>query len=147
MKNRLLNLLFLALLFITQNTYAAESLSAKRLDPQAKQKADNLYNEAHRAYSNGNYEKAIKLYKESFEYKKSKDICANIGSAYDEIGDYNNAIKWYKVGIEEFDDKASAFNLGKLFKKRKEYTKASQWFKKSFELGCWGGWKQFSYFI
>ena len=129
---------FATLLLLTQGV-SAESLSAKRFDPQASEKADSLYNEAHRAYANGNYEKAITLYKESFEYKKSRDICANIGNAYDEIGDYNNAIKWYTIGIKEFNDQASAFNLGKLFEKRKEYTKASKWFKKSFELGYSGG--------
>ena len=127
MKNRLLNLLLLTLLFIGQGAYAVEPLSAKRFDPQASEKADNLYNRAQRFYLNKQYAKAIPLFEESYEYKPSKDIPANAGISYEEIGEYKKAIEWYLIGINKFNDNKSAFNLGYVYEELKGYDNAIKW--------------------
>ena len=136
MKNRLLNLLFLTLWFITQGAYAVESLSAKRLDPQAKQKADSLYNQAQRAYSHGNYKQAIVLYKESYEYKPAADAANNLAATYEQIKDYDEAIKWYRLTIDKYQDKDAIFNLAFLYDdKLSNYDKAIVLYKKAFSMG------------
>ena len=134
MKYQLLKLLFIVFLFIGQSTSAIEPLSMKRVDPNASEKADSLYNEAHRAYSHGNYEKAIKLYKESYEYKPSADAAINLGAAYDEVKDYDNAIKWYEKSYK-MGDVGGAYSLGLLNENRLENTKnAIKWYKKGVKL-------------
>lgn len=100
MRFQLIKILLLSLFFISQSSFAQNPLSTKRIDPQANSKADALYNQAHRAYSNGNYEKAIKLYKESYEYEPASDTANNLGAAYEASKDYNHAIKWYKKAFE-----------------------------------------------
>ena len=135
MKNRLLNLLFLTLLFTIQGVYAVENLSAKRFDPQAKQKADNLYNQAQRYYLKKEYAKAAPLYEASYQFKPSKDIPANIGISYKHIGDYAKAKKWYEIGVKKYNDSKSAFNLGLLYEKIKKYNKAIEWYNKAFTMG------------
>ena len=102
MKHLLIKIL-LSILFIGQCALAQNPLSVKRIDPQASAKADALYNTAHRAYSNGNYKKAIELYKKSFEYKPLADAAINLGAAYDEIGKYQEAIQWYKKAYKMGD--------------------------------------------
>ncbi|WP_324172384.1 tetratricopeptide repeat protein [Sulfurimonas sp.] len=114
MKYKLLKLLFLASLFIGQSAYAIEPLSIKYVDPKASEKADSLYNEAHRLSEQGKYEKAIELYKSSYEYKISADVLNNLAATFEKIKDYDNAIKWYRKAINE-GSSLGALNLGLLF--------------------------------
>ncbi|WP_324172444.1 tetratricopeptide repeat protein [Sulfurimonas sp.] len=100
MKYKLLKLLFLASLFIGQSAYAIEPLSIKYVDPKASEKADSLYNKAHRLSEQGKYKESAKLFKESFEYNPKKDAAFNLGLAYKNSKDYKNAIKWYKKSFE-----------------------------------------------
>jgi len=129
MKYKLLKLLLLAFLLIGQSAFAVEALSTKRIDPQASEKADNLYNEAQILYNQKKYREAIPLYEESYEYKPSKDIPANIGKAYEDIGEYEKAIVWYKGGIEKFNDDKAALNLALLYEENiKNIKKATKWY-------------------
>ena len=135
MKNKLLNLLFLAIVFIGQGAYAVEPLSAKRFDPKASEKADALYNQAHRLSEQRNYEKSVELFKESFEYKPKKDAAFNLGLAYKNLKDYTNAVKWYKKSFE-MGNVDGGVNLGLLYKEiYKDYPRAIKWYKKAIKKG------------
>ncbi|WP_324172378.1 hypothetical protein [Sulfurimonas sp.] len=136
MKYKLLKLLFLAFLFIGQSAYAIEPLSIKYVDPKASEKADSLYNKAHRAYSQGNYEKAIELYRSSYEYKISADVLNNLAATFEKVKDYDNAIKWYKITINKYQDKDAIFNLAFLYDdKLAKYNKAIELYQQAFAKG------------
>ena len=135
MKNRLLNLLFLTLLFITQTSYAAESLSAKQFDPQAKQKAQSAFEQANIYAKQNKYEKALEYLKTSYEYEQADGTAFNLGIVYEKMIDYDNAIKWYKKAYE-MGDIGGGYNTGYLYDvKKHDFKNAIIWYKKAAKKG------------
>lgn len=140
MKYELLKLLFLGVLFIGQSAYAIDTPSVKQFSLNASEKADSLYNEAHRAYSQENYEKAIELYKESYEFKPSADVSNNLAATFEKVKDYDNAIKWYELTINKYQDKDAIFNLAFLYDdKLAKYNQAIELYQQAFAKGIVSG--------
>ncbi|PHR55861.1 MAG: hypothetical protein COA44_09475 [Arcobacter sp.] len=134
MNNKLLKLLFLAFLFIGQSAYAVEPLSIKRIDPQAKEKAQIAFNKANNYAKQGNYTEALDYFKTSYEYESADGTAFNLGIAYEELKDYNNAIKWYKKAFE-MGKIEGGVNLGLLYKNMSNYKNAITWYKRAYIEG------------
>ncbi|PCI25948.1 MAG: hypothetical protein COB67_10460 [SAR324 cluster bacterium] len=118
----IIKILFLLLVLNSQMLFAESSSD----------KADKLYNQAQRLYSNAKYKEAIPLYEKSYELKPSKDIPANTGISYKNIGNYKKSIYWYKVGIKVFNDKKSIFNLGLLYEEKLlNIDEAIKWYREA----------------
>jgi tetratricopeptide (TPR) repeat protein len=100
---------------------------------------DKYFAEAYHAedYEN-DYEKAIKLYKESMnnDDQSYHGISAyNIGLIYDEqLNDNENAEKYYKIACG-YNYKNAFLNLGLLYYIKKNYTEAEKYFEKAVQFG------------
>lgn len=123
--------IFVYLLIVVQVGLATSIPSVKKLDNNAMQKADMLYNRGHRYYKEKAYKKAIKSYLTSFEYKASSDTAINLGSAYADDRQYIKAEVWYKKAISLGEDGAY-FNLALLYDEElKDMSKAIEYYVKA----------------
>ena len=127
----------LATLLLLTQVVSAESLSAKRFDPQAKQKADILYNAAYHLYEQQQYYQSIKLFKASYDYRSKSDVAFNIGLIYEKLNKYKNAMRWYQKAFALGDTKGGV-NLGLLYEKLNDIPNAILWYKKAINAGDLG---------
>ena len=69
----------------------------------------------------GNYQKSLRYYKESYKIKKDFDTCNDLGNLYQKIGKYKLATRYYKKSLNFIRNKEESaiplFNLVKINKK------------------------------
>ena len=94
-----------------------------------------ISNLAYVYFEKGEYEKAIKYYK---EYQKIADNTDNyywIAAAYDELEDYKNAKEWFLKSIKFDKDGYSEERLGIIYKKEGNQKEAEKWYSASLKKG------------
>ena len=94
-----------------------------------------ISNLAYIYFEKGEYEKAIKYYK---EYQKIADNTDNyywIAAAYDELEDYKNAKEWFLKSIKFDKDGYSEERLGIIYKKEGNQKEALKWYSAAIEKG------------
>ena len=133
MRNIIISVLA-TLLLLTQGM-SAESLSAKRFDPQAKQKAQSAFEQAKIYTKQNKYIKALKYLKLSYEYEPADGTAFNLGVVYEKLKNYDKAIQWYKQAFKMGKIDGGA-NLGFMYdEKLKDYPNAIKWYKKAIKKG------------
>ncbi len=94
-----------------------------------------ISNLAYVYFEKGEYEKAIKYYK---EYQKIADNTDNyywIAAAYDELEDYKNAKEWY-LKVAKFEkDGFSENKLGVMYEEEGNQKEALKWYQASVQKG------------
>ena len=94
-----------------------------------------ISNLAYVYFEKGEYEKAIKYYK---EYQKIADNTDNyywIAAAYDELEDYKNAKEWFLKSIKFDKDGYSEERLGIIYAKEGNQKEALKWYSAAIEKG------------
>jgi len=94
-----------------------------------------ISNLAYIYFEKGEYEKAIKYYK---EYQKIADNTDNyywIAAAYDELEDYKNAKEWFLKSIKFDKDGYSEERLGIIYAKEGNQKEALKWYSAAIEKG------------
>ena len=94
-----------------------------------------ISNLAYVYFEKGEYEKAIKYYK---EYQKIADNTDNyywIAAAYDNLEDYKNAKEWFLKSIKFDKDGYSEERLGIIYAKEGNQKEALKWYSAAIEKG------------
>ena len=94
-----------------------------------------ISNLAYIYFEKGEYEKAIKYYK---EYQKIADNTDNyywIAAAYDELENYKNAKEWFLKSIKFDKDGYSEERLGIIYAKEGNQKEALKWYSAAIEKG------------
>lgn len=87
--------LTLAPLRVSAQGAATASASAAGDEKAANLKrAEELYRNGERLYTEGSYESAILAFQESYELSKEPQLLYNIGNAYERLGDFGNARRY-----------------------------------------------------
>ncbi len=92
----------------------------------------SILNQADSLYVNGNYTKAINLYK---SYQNQSEVFDKIAKAYVAIGNYDEALSNYKSSIEVNPDNALLkYEYARLLSKTKKFDEASIMFYKLIDI-------------
>lgn len=144
MNNKFIKILLLSFLFLGQSVYATESLSAKRIDPQAKAKAQVAFEQANTYAKQGNYAKALEYLKTSYEYEPADGTTYNIALMYDKLQNYESAIQWYEKAFT-MGKTNGGVNLGLLYEEKlKDIPNALKWYEKAIKKGNFGAYDNIS---
>ncbi len=75
---------------------AAPAAAASEPDEQAAnlKRAEELYRNGERLYTEGSYEAAILAFQESYELSREPQLLYNIGNAYERLGDFANSRRY-----------------------------------------------------
>ena len=103
----------------------------------------NLVDDGLKYYNNGNYKKAVKLWKKAAE--QGDDAAQyNLGVMYDEgqgvRQDYKEAVKWYKKAAKQGNGIAQ-INLGAMYYYGKGVRQDNSKAKELFQRACHNGYK------
>ena len=113
---------------------------AKELEEFAKQNnsasSNDLLEEGKTYYNNGEYDKAIEIFKKAVELNPDDDESWRwLGNSYSRNGQIEEAIKYYLKAAElNPDDSRNWFNLGILYSNNEQYKEAINSFLKVVEL-------------
>ena len=94
-----------------------------------------ISNLAYIYFEKGEYEKAIKYYKEYQEIADNTDNYYWIAAAYDELEDYKNAKEWFLKSIKFDKDGYSEERLGIIYAKEGNQKEALKWYSAAIEKG------------
>ncbi|MBM9603819.1 tetratricopeptide repeat protein [Desulfopila inferna] len=83
-------------------------------------------------YLNGNFKKAVALFRETARISNDRKIYNNLALAYFQLGLYEEALESFRRGSE--DESAAYNNMGYEFLSTRQYTKAIKAFEKAIEL-------------
>lgn len=86
-------------------------------------RAEELFNNGERLYSEGSYEAAILAFQESYELSKEPSLLYNIGNAYERLGDFANARKYldqYRAFAPEKEREALSRRIQNLDQRQRE---------------------------
>lgn len=119
--------------------YLADSL--KLVQDSLTQVAEEYYRQGLKYYYDGNYEKAVELYRKSSDLENAKGQ-TGLGRMYEKgLGvnqDYREAVKWYRKAAEKGDALGQA-NLGYMYIAgygvAQDYQEALKWCRKAVEQG------------
>lgn len=94
--------------------------------------SDNFYEEAENYYVNGEYSKALKLFKKCYELDEDNDSLNYIGCCYLQLNELNSATNVFSELISTcLDWERPIFNLGRVYLKKNMHTEALECFNKA----------------
>lgn len=86
-------------------------------------RAEELYRNGERLYTEGSYESAILAFQESYELSKEPQLLYNIGNAYERLGDFANSRRYldqYRAFAPEKEREALSRRIQALDQRQKE---------------------------
>lgn len=97
--------------------------------------SDNLYEEAETYYINGEYSKALKLFKKCYELDEDIDSLNYIGCCYLNLNEFNSSINVFNDLINTCPDwDRPLFNLGRVYLKQERFAEALEYFNKALSI-------------
>ena len=110
-----------------------DNSSMKKLLNEIKADSDaEIMDNAYKAYSSGDYNKSIELYK---SLPESTDTLLGIAGAYQGLKQEENALEYYKKAFETSPKNSDiAYSIGAIYANNQDYNEAKKYFQKSAEL-------------
>jgi tetratricopeptide (TPR) repeat protein len=104
---------------------SAQAAAAPAGDEKAAnlKRAEELYRNGERLYTEGSYESAILAFQESYELSKEPQLLYNIGNAYERLGDFANSRRYldqYRAFAPEKEREALSRRIQTLDQRQRE---------------------------